>query len=681
MEKQIRRYLPYVHTTQGTASTMRYSNGNTLPLTQLPWGMAAFCPQTQMQGHWFYHPADKCLEGIRLTHQPSPWIGDFGCLTMMPQIGTPVVSREQRWSGYRSQDAQLSPDYMRLRFLRSRTTVELVPTERGAMLRLRPDDDNTFFSVFTDGQGVLEAEFSGNRILGWTNTYTRDGVATPEGFRMYFVLDFEDGFRKSQSFVDSQSIHAALYPGISNIRFAISFISIQQAIENLRESAGKDFEALRADAIARWEELLGKITFDTQDTDLRDTFYSCLYRCFLYPTKSYEIDASGNPIHYDAKNNCVKSGYCYTNNGFWDTYRTVYPLYSLIAPESYKEILSGFLETYHDTGWLPKWPSLVETGCMPGTMIDAVLADAAVKGLLSKEEMETALSAMRKHAEQTASFPYGRPGILEYLEYGYVPRNVERESVNTTLDYAYGDFCIAQVAKILGCEDIAETYMSRAQNYRNLFDRESGFMRGKDSGGACRSVFDPYAWGGEYTEGSAWQNSFAVYHDLEGLAQLHGGREQLQAKLDALFSSEPIYDVGGYGMEIHEMAEMAARDFGQCAISNQPSFHLPWMYAALGYPEKTAFWIRKIASEAFSWRQDGLPGDDDNGSMSAWFLFAVLGFYPICPGTDRYVTSAPLVSNICINGKPMPERWDGWISQGQLLSGRDNNKVSRKGSV
>lgn len=664
-------YLPFVHINQGTASTSRFSHGNTLPLTQLPWGMAGFMPQTEIHGgNWYYHPSDRSLEGVRLTHQPSPWVGDFGALLLMPQAGCAHTEPQLRWSGYRPEEAVLAPDYLKLRFLRSETTLELAPTERGAAIRLACDMDDLFLSVLACDHTVsFRVDAAARRVYGSTDSRHRDACA---GYREYFVLEFDCGLDEGRTVLaEGRALHIALEAKAVNVRFATSFISEEQAVRNLEnELAGRDFDAVRAAAAARWEELLSRVQIDTPDEDLLRTFYSCLYRVFLYPSKMYEPDADGRPIHYDTANGVVRPGVVYTNNGFWDTYRTVYPLYSLIAPKEYAEIMDGYLQLYDNTGWLPKWPSLVETGIMPGSLVDAVVADAAVKGVLTGDKLRKALEGMLKHATQPGEGPFGRTHLASYLRYGYVPRDLARESVNCTMDYAYGDYCIARVAERLGETAIMEEYDKRSLNYRNLFDAATGFMRGRDTHGDMAPDFDSFAWGGEYTEGGPWQSSFTACFDLDGLAALHGGKDRLLAKLDELFATPPRYRAGGYGFEIHEMTEMAALDFGQCAISNQPSFHYPWLFAALGQPEKTAYWVERLAKETMSWRPDGFPGDEDNGTMAAWYVFSVLGFYPLCPGMASYIKGKPLADNIRLCGRPLRVEGEGaWISQEELTKG------------
>jgi len=660
------KYIDYVNIKQGTDSIPSFSQGNTLPLTQLPFSMASFSPQTTSNmGRFFFHPRHRVLEGVRLTHQPSPWIGDFGAIVLMPQEGEPRIQPNQRVSSYRPQDAVYRPDYLKLAFQRYNAVMELAPTERGGMLRLNYNGDlKPRFAVLPISHECGYTLHPDKRML---TGYTRQHVwPVVESFAMYFAIEFdcdidvENSFltsvdgelqRKNQGVGDCFGYNVALTEKQVTARLAISYISVEQAEENLRqELQGKSFDEIRDAACDLWESYLSRIQVEASE-EKKKTFYSCLYRMFLYPNKFHELDEKGNVIHFNTYDGTVGEGVLYTNNGFWDTFRTVYPLFALIAPEMYEEILQGYVNSYKDTGWLPKWPSAGEVGMMPGTLIDAVIGHAAATGAVSDKLLKEAYEAALKHVYQQSNDPkYGRHGTDDYNRYGYIPREKYHESVNHTLDYVYGDFCLAQVANKLGDRENEQRFLASAQNYKKLFDPETGFMRGRDSEGKMADDFDPYRWGCEYCEGSAWQNSFGVYHDMLGLAELYGGKDRLIAKLDELFAALPRYNVGGYGNLIHEMSEMAAQDFGQCAISNQPSFHLPYMFAVLGEKAKTEFWVEKIVNEAFSSGDDGFPGDDDNGTMSGWYIFSVMGFYPICPGKAEYVKSKMLVDSVKIRG-------------------------------
>lgn len=649
-------YLPLVNIKMGTKNAPRFSNGNALPLTQRPFAMASYCVQTESRDGWFFQPDQPYAEGVRLTHQPSPWINDYGTFLMTPQNDVIADRPGGAWSGYRIRDAVMRPDYLALRFLRTDCLFELTPTERGGMIRLTFGDDRPSFLSFFPTKGNYAYRFDGTTetLFGETDGHSGDIAVN---FKMYFAVRFRPGdtdASRTRSAGEGKDacIHVALTGRTAEARIGISYISPEMAVAALeRETGDRSFDELRAEAETIWEEHLHRIEITTDtDAQLR-TFYSCLYRTFLFPHKAYELDAQGNPVHYVPCDGSTRSGVRYTDNGFWDTYRTVYPLFALIARDEYAEMLEGFVNDYLECGWLPRWPSIGEVGCMPSTLIDAVIADAAVKGIGSRAVLENALNGMLHHATCESEDPrYGRNGAIAYRKFGYVPRDLQRESVNLTQDAAYGDWCIAVVAGVLGREDVRAEYLPRAQNYKNIFDPASGFMRGRDQNGEMAEFFDPCSWGGEYTEGSAWQNSFAVPHDVEGLAKLHGGRDNLIAKLDALFAEPPRYRVFGYNNEIHEMTEMAAADFGQCAISNQPSFHLPFLFAALGAQEKTDYWVPKLC-EAFSADDDGYPGDEDNGTMSAWYIFANLGMYPLCPGKNEMIRCPRLVRSAKLLGR------------------------------
>lgn len=651
--------LSLVNIRQGTKSEPRFSAGNTLPLVQTPFGMASFAPQTERHGSWYYHPESHSIEGIRLTHQPSPWINDYGTFVMTPQNDRIADSTGGAWGGHRPGDDVMTPAYMKINFLRSRCEFEVTPSERGAIIRLSFADERksclSFLPVMGDYGYTTDPE--NDSIVGYTTGHSQD---IAKNFKMYFVVAFKKGdvdwkatHIAGENGKSDTALHVFLNKKTIEARLAVSYISADMAKRSLkREVANKSFDTLRRDNEALWESYLSRIEAECVSEEQKKTFYTCLWRTFLYPHKCYELDESGAPVHYTPIDGKTRPGVRYTDNGFWDTYRTVYPLFALIAKEEYAEMLEGFVNDYRECGWLPRWISIGEVGCMPSTLIDAVIADAVIHGIGSRKTWEDALEGMLKHANTNAPMPrFGRNGAESYVKYGYVPRDEHRESVNLTLDAAYGDYCIATVAKALGRDELVDEYMKRSKNYANLFDKETGFMRGRATDGSMAEDFDPVKWGGEYTEAAAWQSTFAVPHNLEGLAELMGGRDALLGKLDELFATPPFYRVHGYGGEIHEMTEMAAVDYGQCAISNQPSFHLPYIYAYFGETEKAYYWVEKMCREAFSYRNDGFPGDEDNGTTSAWYIFSCLGMYPLCPGKPGLVKIPKLVKSAKILGE------------------------------
>ena len=647
------KYCSYVNTKQGSKSTHRYSNGNTLPLVQLPFGMTAFAPQTNDDTRWYYHPDSRSLEGIRLTRQPSPWIADYGSFVFLPQNRLIAAEGGRRWSGYRPEEAILTPYYLKTRFLRSRADFELAPSERGAVIRLTFDENiDNFLSVLpVKGNYSYRFDTKSNTLYASTDMHM-SGEAVK--FKSYLVMKFPVGSvdaKKTQINIGNKflcgtkcrgkksGIHIALTNKSTEIKLSTSYISFRQAELNLEnEVASKSLVQVKTEAENLWESYLSRVKIETKDKKIFKTFYSCMYRAFLYPHKCYEYDKNGSPVHYCPHDGSIRKGVRYTDNGFWDTYRTVYPFFALVAKEELREMLRAFITEYTESGWLPRWLSIGECGCMPSTLVDAVICDGAVKGFIDNDLLEIALEGMIKHSVKNSGHrDFGRNGAESYCKLGYVPYEEEKETVNLTLDAAYGDWCIAEIAKILGKTDIEIKYRKRALNYKNLFDPESGFMRAKDKNGNFRPDFTPIGWGRDYTEGSAWQNSFAVPHDIEGLAELYGGKDKLIEKIDELFATPPYYVIHGYNCEIHEVTEMAAVDFGQCGMNNQPSFHIPYIYSALGDVEKTAYWVKKICNELFSYEDDGFPGDEDNGTTAIWYIFGILGLYPFCPGKTEYV--------------------------------------------
>ena len=667
-------YIEYVNIKQGSDSTKRFSNGNTLPLVQRPFGFAAFAPQSDAsRGGWFYHPADHCLEGFRLTHQPSPWIGEHGAIVMQPQIQNPTADFDCVWSGIDPATATLQPHHMHYYLKRSFCDYELTPTEYGACIRMTfRKEYSRYFSVLPV-QGQHEFKYDPHRNMLFVSTTCDTFPSKDLGkLKTYIIFAFERDLIDTENTLienisqknktaglvitgEKVAIHMALNKKQTEVRMATSFISFEQAFINLEnDNCYEDFDDLKEKNAAIWEDYLRKIQIDA-DEDRLKTFYSCMYRAFCFPHKAYELNENGKPIHYAPSCNAVRDGYRYTDNGFWDTYRTAYAFYTLVVPEMCKEILTGYIQDYIDGGWLPCWTAGTAKKCMPSTAIDAVIADAAAKGILDGLWLETAFEGMEKHANHDCPIAgYGRDGCSHYLKLGYVPFDTFPESVNLTLDAAYFDYCLAVVADKLGYQSKKAMYMERSKRYRNLFDKASGFMRAKDSSGNFRNeVFSPFSWGRDYTEAAAWQTSFAVQHDIEGLCELHGGKGAFIKKLDEFFAAPTEYLVGGYEREIHEMTEMADDNWGQCAISNQPSFHIPFMYAYLDEQEKANYWLDRICREGFSANDDGYPGDEDNGTTATWYIFSNIGLYPICPGKAEYTVTKPMVQNIRILGNQL----------------------------
>ncbi|MEK4516158.1 GH92 family glycosyl hydrolase [Paenibacillus sp. FSL H8-0122] len=661
------KLVDYVNPMQGTESDFRYSNGNTLPLTAMPFGMAAWCPQThEAGGTWFFHPRHRHLEGIRLTHQPSPWIGDYGHLTLLPQSGPLLLSPGARSSSFKPEEMQVAPHYLSVSLQRYRTRLELTPTERCAALRITYDEphQNRLIIAPLKGESHFVFQPEMRRITGYTRGHT---AGVPDNFAMYFVFQFDTDLIMEESGIfngDYQPLgtyegtgerlgaYAGLAlpeSGVAGVKCGTSFISGEQALLNLEREIGEcSFGEILSTAEASWEERLSRITVESTDEENLRTFYSCMYRVCLFPRTWHEYNEQSEQIHYSPFNGSICQGPMYSDIGLWDVYRTSLPLYSVLFPTLLGEIMQAWTLAYEENGWLPKWLSPGERSAMPGTLIDAAAADAIVKGI-GGFNAELLYEGLLKHADHPAADErLGRRGLELYLQHGYLPHDRFHESVSNTLDYVYGDFCIAQIARILGKMDDYERFMSRAQNYKRLFDPAVGFMRGRNEDGTWQEFFDPLQWGDPFCEGGAWQGSWAVPHDFPGLAGLMGGEEAFVRRLDQLMAEEPVFKVGSYGQEIHEMSEMASAGLGQFAISNQPSFHIPYLFSRLGALPKTQYWVRKTMAGLFSSRMDGLPGDEDNGSMGAWYIWSALGLYPLSPGIPEYVLGSPLFDKVTI---------------------------------
>lgn len=633
-----------VDTRHGSLNQREFSNGNTLPYTGAPFGMNYFVLQSSSGSNWFFNPTVPIFQGLRLSHQPSPWMGDYSALLMTPVTGKPLSKHiEANQTSYDIQRAVFSPHYLKADLLRYRLLMELSPTTYGAKLRLTNRSQEVMglqlqsISEEAIDFDVLKEE---KQIRLTLDQAVNDGQST---LKLFVILAFEQSVGSLSFSPDTQTVHFdSDQSRVVEISVATSFISFEQAQLNLeRELLALSFDEVREQTAQAWERHLALIEVEDRDQAKVQAFDQYLYRLFLFPQTFYERDAQEQPIHFDVYAQDVKPGKFFTNNGYWDTYKTVYPFYSLVLPELYQDMLEGIQHFYRESGHLPKWLSPDERGLMPGTLVNAVIADAAVKGLLSQEDLRFFLDAMLKEATTPpAEKKFGRAGVSDMLTYGYVT-NQEIESVNQTLDNAYSDFCIRQLATLLGEDELAEEYAHKALNYRHLFDAASGFMRGKDAQGHFTPNFKAEDWHFDYTEGSAWQNSLAVFHNFQDYLEMMGGREPFLEHLIRLANEDPIYDIGNYGMEIHEMSEYATSGFSQITVSNQPSFHLPYLFAYAGKPAYTQLIVKQMCEQAFSTGFDGFPGDEDNGSMSGWFVFSQLGFYPVTPGAPEYVLGIP----------------------------------------
>lgn len=656
--------VEWIDTRHGTLNKPGFSNGNTLPYTGTPFGMHYFVLQNNKESNWFFDPTYPISQGIRLTHQPSPWMGDYSWLLFTPVSGQlPSDDVQMLQSSYKASESVFNPHQLVIDSLRYRVKTTVVPTKRGAKLKLvNYGEKNT--GILLSGSDSISFDWDEDKRL-LTGSLPQSLNDDNSRLTLHFKMDFS--LLKEISIQVHHIKEGKWEPGHKGetpslwiecdtpnrellVDLGTSFINSELAQLNLnREVSDYSLNALIDKSAREWNQYLSKIEIKDKDQKKVVGFNQYLYRLFLFPQTYYEYDQNNKPVHFDSYSGKIRDGKFFTNNGFWDTYRTVYPLFSLIAPDKYKEIVEGLGHFFRESGHLPKWLSPDERGLMPGTLINAVIADAAVKGLLNEEDMVFFLDAMIKEATESPEHSkFGRAGVNDMLEFGYVT-NKEIENVNQTQDNAYSDFCIYQVAKKLGRSELADKYHNEAMNYKNLYDHKTKFLRGKSSQGEWTESFTPEDWSFDYTEGSAWQNAHAFYHDNQGYIDLMGGDAEFIERLTHLANEKPIFEIGNYGMEIHEMSEMATADFGQIAISNQPSFHIPYLYVYAGKPEYTQHIVKQICTHAFSEKIDGYPGDEDNGSLSGWFIFSSIGFYPVTPGTNQYVMGIPQFDEITIN--------------------------------
>ncbi|RZL16765.1 MAG: glycoside hydrolase family 92 protein [Hymenobacter sp.] len=645
----------------GTDSKPSLSNGNTYPAICLPWGMNFWMPQTGKMGDgWAYqYGADK-IRGFKQTHQPSPWMNDYGQFAIMPITGKPVFDQDARASWYSHKAEVAEPNYYRVYLADHDVTTEIAPTERAASFRFTfPKTDSAYVVIDALDKGshvqVLPQQ---RRIVGYT---TRNSGGVPQNFKNYFVLEFDHDFTSTTLYQDKVAAasgvldvtanHAGAIVGFKtrkgervNARVASSFISPEQAILNLGEIGTKDLETVRQQGRAAWNQVLGRIDVAGGTPDQQRTFYSCLYRALLFPRKLYELDASGKVMHYSPFNGQVLPGYMYTDTGFWDTFRALFPFLNLVYPEINTEIQQGLANDYKESGWLPEWGSPGLRNVMVGNNSASVVADAYLKGIRG-QDMNVLYEALTHGANNAGPLEaVGRAGVQYYNKLGYVPYDVKiKENAARTLEYAYDDFTIYQLAKALGKpKKEINLYAQRSQNYRKLFDKESGLMRGRNQDGTFQKPFSPFKWGDAFTEGNSLHYTWSVFHDVQGLMDLMGGKQKFVATLDTVFALPPVFDDSYYGGTIHEIREMQIAGMGNYAHGNQPIQHMIYLYNYAGQPWKAQYWVREVMNRLYLPTSDGYCGDEDNGQTSAWYVFSALGFYPVCPAVNQYVLGAPL---------------------------------------
>ena len=667
--------VEWVNPLMGTDSKPSLSNGNTYPAICVPWGMNFWTPQTGNMGNgWAYTYAADKIRGFKQTHQPSPWMNDYGQFSIMPVTGKLLFREADRASWFSHKAEVAKPYYYSVYLADHDVTTEIAPTERAAQFRFTfPKTDSAFvvLDAFDKGSYVKIIP-SERKIIGYT---TRNSGGVPKDFKNYFVLLFDQPFAATSVWHDSVllrntpemlSEHAGAVVRFQTgkaqkigVKVASSFISFEQAERNLQREIGSDgFETTRQKAKQAWNSQLNKLLVEGGTVDQVRTFYSCLYRTLQFPQRHYEIDAAGQAVHYSPYNGQVLPGRLFAGTGCWDTFRALYPFLNFLYPAINQEMQEGLVNDYKEGGFLPEWSSPGFRNVMVGNNSASVVADAWIKGLRGYD-INTLYEALKHGAANEGSMDaVGRKGVAYYNELGYVPYNAGiNESAARTLEYAYDDFSIYQLAKALGKpKEEVDLYQKRSQNFRHLFDAETKLMRGKNKDGTFQSPFNPFKWGDAFTEGNSWHYSWSVFHDIEALKQLMGGNEQFVRMLDSVFAMPPVFDAGYYGGVIHEIREMQIMNMGQYAHGNQPIQHMTYLYNYAGQPWKTQYWVREVMNRLYRATPDGYCGDEDNGQTSAWYVFSAMGFYPVCPATDQYVLGAPLFQKITVtfdNGKKL----------------------------
>jgi len=663
--------VDYVSPLVGTFSKHALSTGNTYPAIAMPWGMNFWTPQTGKMGNgWAYtYDADK-IKGFKQTHQPSPWMNDYGQFAIMPLAGKLMVDEDERASWFSHKAEVAKPYYYSVYLADHDITAEITPTSRAAMFKFTfPRNDSSYVIVDAFDKGsyvkIIPEE---NKIIGYT---TRNTGGVPENFKNYFVVKFNKPFTFTASVSDKvinegqkemYAEHAMAVIGFPTGRgevvyasVASSFISHEQAELNLKELRNNTFDAIKEKGRNEWNEVLGKIMVEDDNVDNLRTFYSCLYRSLLFPRSFYEYNAKGEVVHYSPYNGQVLPGYMFADTGFWDTFRSLFPFLNLVYPSMNEKMQKWLVNSYKESGFLPEWSSPGHRDCMIGNNSASVVADAYIKGLRGYDTeslWKAMMNATTQHLKGSAS---GRVGHEYYNSMGYIPNNVKiNQSVARTLEYAYNDWTIYQFGKAIGKprKDL-EVFRQRAMNYKNVFDPGHMLMVGRDDKGNFNPNFSPEDWSRDFTEGNSWHWSFCVFHDPQGLIDLMGGKDGFNTMMDSVFIIPSNKGMTSRSM-IHEMREMQVMDMGQYAHGNQPIQHMVYMYNYSGQPWKTQYWAREIMDKLYNANPDGYCGDEDNGQTSAWYVFSAMGFYPVCPGTDEYILGSPLFKKMTVtleNGK------------------------------
>jgi len=714
-EDWIKDPVTLVNPLMGTASSYEFSAGNTYPAIGVPWGMHTWTPQTGRNGDgWTYTYDAHKLVGFKQTHQPSPWINDYGCFSLFPVSGErPGYTEEERASWFSHKAERATPYEYSVYLAEYDIEASFSPTSRACIFRIRyPSGAPASLIVDVmdrDGQtrkGHIRVDTVSGIITGYS---VHEHGGTPDNFKNYFIICpdcdikdyklFDDGTCRITFLLSADKPYRTV-----EIRVASSFISPEQAALNLSgELDGKDYETVCREGKATWNKALSRIEIAGGTRRRQETFYSCLYRSLLFPRSLYEYDSLGTRIHYSPYNGKIARGYMFTDTGFWDTFRCLFPLLNLLYPSENLKMQEGLVNAWLESGFLPEWASPGHRGCMVGNNSASVVTDGFLKRLnwledslgyrpewprdkeLTGYRIDELYKALLKASEQvhpTVSST-GRLGHEYYNSIGYIPYDVGiDESVARTLEYAYNDWCNARLAESLGApQDQIETFSKRAGNYRNVFDKEHLLMRGRNLDGSFQTPYNPYKWGDAFTEGNAWHYTWSVFHDMEGLIGLMGGKDAFTRMLDSVFVVPPVFDCSYYGGIIHEIREMQVMNMGNYAHGNQPAQHMIYLYNLTDKPRRTGELAHWVMDRFYSPAPDGYCGDEDNGQTSAWYVFSAIGFYPVCPGSDRYEPGFPLFNKIRLhleNGKTIVITPSEESSPQLKINGRVPEKITHR---
>ncbi|MEV0131502.1 GH92 family glycosyl hydrolase [Dactylosporangium sp. NPDC050688] len=641
------RLSDYVDTRRGSNSSFSYSRGNTFPGATVPNGFNFWTPVTNGNNDsWLYEYKATTVQGFAISHEPSPWIGDYAQLQVMPMTGGVKSTPDARKSTFSHGNEVAKAHYYKTQLDTYGITAEITPTDHAGVMRFRfpsAAESVILFDTVDSASGSLSVNNAAQTISGSINH---------RGQQLYISATVDKAVAASGTITGQGATSWIRFATAANeqvtLKIGTSFISVAQAAANLSQEVGaKSFDTVREEAATLWDATLGKVRIEGATSDNQVTFYSNMYRSFMYPNNRSEM-VGGVRRYHSPYDNTVHDGQMYVNNGFWDTSRAVWPLYTLLTPTRTGEMLDGFVNAYKNFGWTPRWTGPGSIDIMVGTNQDLAFADAYVKGVRNFDYQAAYASMVKNASTYSGAGNKGRKAIQTSVFKGYVATDVLGESAAWTLEDATNNFGISQMGQVLGYTEDAAYFRNQALDYVNLFSQSVGFFRGKQSNGAWRTTdanFRPNEWGCEFTEGAPWHYATAAPQDPQGMANLYGGQAQLAAKIDAVLAAPRDFLPGCYGGTIHEMSEAYDTNMGQYAHSNEPIHHMLYMYNYAGTPAKTQNQVRRVLTTLYNsgaGTGNGYLGDEDNGEMSAWYVFSALGFYPARMGSTDYTIGAPL---------------------------------------